>query len=94
MKFLLHLFFCFCSLHGLTVFNLLINSRSALPSPLYDVTGCHTSLPCWLPSLINLQLLQEDVFSAHVAGKPLIGPPQSLRIHFAFRDAHHHAKDK
>jgi hypothetical protein len=77
------------SLHGMTPFALLINSRSSLPSPLYEVIGSHTCLPSWSPSLINLQQLQEDVFSTHVTGKPLIGPPQTLRINFSFRDGHH-----
>ena len=34
------------------------------------------------------------MFAIHIAGKPLIGPPQSLRSHFAFKDATHHTKEK
>lgn len=83
------MFLSHCSLHGLSELELLISSCSSLPSPLYGLAGSHTSLPGWKPVLINLQQLQEDVFAKYVAGKPLIGPPQSLRTNFAFRDARH-----
>ena len=87
-------FFFYFSLHGLTEFSQLICRRSALPSPVLELSGNHTSLPGYLPSLINLKMVQEDMFAIHIAGKPLIGPPQSLRSHFAFKDATHHTKEK
>ncbi len=92
--YLLFFFLLISSLHGLSDFNQLICKRSALPAPGLELSGSHTSLPGYLPSLINLKALQEDVFAIQLAGKPLIGPPQSLRTRFYFRDAKHLAKEK
>ena len=82
------------SLHGLTEFDQLIRSRTYLPSALPLLRSVHTNLPCCESGLVDLHQLQEDVFIAHVVGKPLIEPPLSVRINFNFRDDGPHSNEK
>lgn len=82
------------SLHGLTEFEQLIRSRTSFPSAVRLERACHTNLPACESGLVDLQQLQEDVFTAHVVGKPLIEPPISVRINFPFRDDGPHSKEK
>ena len=97
--FRLVLFYLWCSdhffsLHGLTEFDQLIRSHTYLPPAMCPDKSAHTNLPCCESGLVDLHQLQEDVFIAHVVGKPLIEPPLSVRINFNFRDEGPHSNEK
>ena len=96
------------SLHGLTDFEMMIRSRSALYPTLppdanagaaaavqeIDWAKVHSNLPGQCTHLINLDQLQEDVILSHIMAKPLIKPPSTLRMTFSFRDSNRQTKEK
>ena len=72
-----------CSLHGISDFLQLVRSRYHLPS----IDSPMEPQDHRIPGLLQLTLLQEDIVSYFLAGKPLICTESSspLRIPFKFR---------